>query len=218
MTTPTDGQLSRAGITLPTTRWQEIDQQAEEDHALRGWTTTAATVAELLRCGATSTDQLLAAAPSEFVMGGVQRSSGSTTLTLSCGTVLDRRSDDMYVWHHIFGAVGILWRPWQNHGNGVWSVSADGAVRQIRRTRTSVEGWDCQRRRYWGTYAVQMPDRSLMQVAVMVLEAFKEPRPDRHTVHFKNGNRFDCRLENLEWQAPTHAVRVKPPGYWSKIV
>jgi hypothetical protein len=40
-------------------------------------------------------------------------------------------------------------------------------------------------------------------VAEVVLEAFGGPRPPGHVVRFKDGNRLNCELSNLEWvEAP----------------
>lgn len=36
-------------------------------------------------------------------------------------------------------------------------------------------------------------------VAELVLEAFVGPRPAGHVVHFKDGDRLNCDLSNLEW-------------------
>ncbi len=43
-------------------------------------------------------------------------------------------------------------------------------------------------------------------VAELVLEAFSGPRPAGHVVQFKDGNRLNCQLENLEW-APSPTTR-----------
>ena len=37
------------------------------------------------------------------------------------------------------------------------------------------------------------------RVAELVLEAFGGPRPPGHVVRFKDGNRLNCALSNLEW-------------------
>jgi HNH endonuclease len=42
--------------------------------------------------------------------------------------------------------------------------------------------------------------------AELVLEAFVGPRPPNHVVRFKDGNRLNCDLANLEW-APAPATR-----------
>jgi hypothetical protein len=40
-------------------------------------------------------------------------------------------------------------------------------------------------------------------VAELILEAFAGPRPPGHVVRFKDGNRLNCELNNLEWaEAP----------------
>jgi hypothetical protein len=36
-------------------------------------------------------------------------------------------------------------------------------------------------------------------VAELVLESFAGPRPPGHVVRFKDGNRLNCDLKNLEW-------------------
>ena len=38
-------------------------------------------------------------------------------------------------------------------------------------------------------------------VAELILEAFAGPRPPGHVVCFKDGNRLNCELTNLEWVA-----------------
>ncbi|MBV8129463.1 MAG: HNH endonuclease [Planctomycetaceae bacterium] len=38
-------------------------------------------------------------------------------------------------------------------------------------------------------------------LAELMLEAFVGPRPSGHVVHFKDGNRLNCQLTNLEWVA-----------------
>ena len=38
-------------------------------------------------------------------------------------------------------------------------------------------------------------------VAEVVLETFVGPRPVGHVVRFKDGNRLNCELDNLEWAA-----------------
>ena len=43
-------------------------------------------------------------------------------------------------------------------------------------------------------------------IAELVLEAFRGPCPPGHTLRFKDGNRLNCALANLEW-APTPAIR-----------
>jgi hypothetical protein len=43
-------------------------------------------------------------------------------------------------------------------------------------------------------------------VAELVLESFVGPRPSGHVLQFKDGNRLNCELKNLEW-APVPAVR-----------
>ena len=43
-------------------------------------------------------------------------------------------------------------------------------------------------------------------VAELVLESFVGPRPSGHILQFKDGNRLNCDLRNLEWAAPL-AVR-----------
>jgi hypothetical protein len=43
-------------------------------------------------------------------------------------------------------------------------------------------------------------------IAELVLEAFVGPRPADHVVRFKDGNRLNCDLANLEW-APAPATR-----------
>jgi hypothetical protein len=43
-------------------------------------------------------------------------------------------------------------------------------------------------------------------VAELVLESFVGPRPAGHVLRFKDGNRLNCELKNLEW-ALTTAVR-----------
>jgi hypothetical protein len=40
-------------------------------------------------------------------------------------------------------------------------------------------------------------------VAELVLEAFRGPRPPGHIVRFKDGNRLNCELSNLEWALAT---------------
>jgi HNH endonuclease len=37
--------------------------------------------------------------------------------------------------------------------------------------------------------------------AELILEAFIGPRPPGHVVRFKDGNRLNCKLTNLEWVA-----------------
>jgi hypothetical protein len=50
-------------------------------------------------------------------------------------------------------------------------------------------------------------------VAELVLEAFVGPRPPGHVIRFKDGNRLNCDVANLEWVAapPTRdeAARAK---------
>jgi hypothetical protein len=42
-------------------------------------------------------------------------------------------------------------------------------------------------------------------VAELILEAFVGPRPPGHVVRFKDGNRLNCELSNLEWvEAPAN--------------
>jgi hypothetical protein len=41
-------------------------------------------------------------------------------------------------------------------------------------------------------------------LAELVLESFLGPRPPGHVVRFKDGNRLNCALDNLEW-APAEA-------------
>jgi hypothetical protein len=36
--------------------------------------------------------------------------------------------------------------------------------------------------------------------ARLVLEAFGFPKKKRHVIHFKDGNKANCRIENLEWR------------------
>jgi HNH endonuclease len=43
-------------------------------------------------------------------------------------------------------------------------------------------------------------------VAELILEAFAGPRPPDHVLRFKDGNRLNCELANLEW-APAPASR-----------
>jgi hypothetical protein len=43
-------------------------------------------------------------------------------------------------------------------------------------------------------------------VAELVLESFVGPRPSGHILRFRDGNRLNCELKNLEW-APETAVR-----------
>jgi hypothetical protein len=43
-------------------------------------------------------------------------------------------------------------------------------------------------------------------IAELVLEAFRGPCPPGHTLKFKDGNRLNCELTNLEW-APVPAIR-----------
>ena len=43
-------------------------------------------------------------------------------------------------------------------------------------------------------------------VAELVLESFVGPRPSGHILQFKDGNRQNCELKNLEW-VPAPAVR-----------
>jgi hypothetical protein len=43
-------------------------------------------------------------------------------------------------------------------------------------------------------------------VAELVLESFVGPRPPGHVLRFKDGNRLNCELSNLEW-APLPAAR-----------
>jgi len=40
-------------------------------------------------------------------------------------------------------------------------------------------------------------------LAEVVLEAFVGPRPPGHVVRFKDGNRLNCELDNLEWMLPS---------------
>jgi hypothetical protein len=40
-------------------------------------------------------------------------------------------------------------------------------------------------------------------VAELILEAFVGPRPAGHVVRFKDGNRLNCDLANLEWAVAT---------------
>jgi hypothetical protein len=42
-------------------------------------------------------------------------------------------------------------------------------------------------------------------VAEIVLETFVGPRPAGHVIHFKDGNRLNCELSNLEWVAAAAA-------------
>jgi hypothetical protein len=42
-------------------------------------------------------------------------------------------------------------------------------------------------------------------IAELVLEAFIGPRPPGHVVRFKDGNRLNCELANLEWAPGTGA-------------
>jgi hypothetical protein len=44
------------------------------------------------------------------------------------------------------------------------------------------------------------------QLAEVVLEAFVGPRPPGHVIRFKDGDRLNCKLANLEW-APAPTVR-----------
>jgi hypothetical protein len=39
-------------------------------------------------------------------------------------------------------------------------------------------------------------------VAELVLEAFVGPRPPSHVIRFKDGDRLNCDLANLEWAPP----------------
>jgi HNH endonuclease len=42
-------------------------------------------------------------------------------------------------------------------------------------------------------------------IAELILEAVAGPRPEGHVVRFKDGNRLNCELRNLEWApAPAH--------------
>ncbi len=43
-------------------------------------------------------------------------------------------------------------------------------------------------------------------IAELVLEAFRGPCPAGHTLKFKDGNRLNCELANLEW-APASPTR-----------
>ncbi len=43
-------------------------------------------------------------------------------------------------------------------------------------------------------------------IAELVLEAFRGPCPPGHRLYFKDGNRLNCTLANLEW-APTPSAR-----------
>ena len=43
-------------------------------------------------------------------------------------------------------------------------------------------------------------------IAELVLEAFRGPCPPGHTLRFKDGNRLNCELPNLEW-SPAPSTR-----------
>jgi hypothetical protein len=46
--------------------------------------------------------------------------------------------------------------------------------------------------------------RQTLLVSELILETFVGPRPPGHVVRFKDGDRLNCRLDNLEWVvAPT---------------
>lgn len=45
-------------------------------------------------------------------------------------------------------------------------------------------------------------------VAELVLESFVGPRPSEHVLRFKDGNRLNCELKNLEW-VPVPATTVR---------
>jgi hypothetical protein len=47
-------------------------------------------------------------------------------------------------------------------------------------------------------------------VAELVLEALEGPRPPGHVVRFKDGDRLNCRLDNLEWAAPEDVQNDNP--------
>ena len=51
-----------------------------------------------------------------------------------------------------------------------------------------------------------LPQTRLM--AELVLEAFRGPCPPGHTLKFKDGNRLNCELANLEWAAAP-AIRAE---------
>ena len=50
-------------------------------------------------------------------------------------------------------------------------------------------------------------------IAELVLEAFRGPCPPEHMLRFKDGNRLNCELANLEWAPVTpardHAATAK---------
>jgi hypothetical protein len=41
---------------------------------------------------------------------------------------------------------------------------------------------------------------ALIPCAITILTAFKGPRPGGQVIHYKDGNRENCRLSNLEWK------------------
>jgi hypothetical protein len=43
-------------------------------------------------------------------------------------------------------------------------------------------------------------------VAHLVLQAFEGPRPEGAIVHYRNGDKSDARLDNLEWKARSEAL------------
>ena len=48
-------------------------------------------------------------------------------------------------------------------------------------------------------------------IAELVLEAFRGPCPPGHTLRFKDGNRLNCELANLEW-APLRSLATRLRG------
>ncbi len=86
---------------------------------------------------------------------------------------------------------GERWRPMPGHP--AYQVSDFG---RVKNPEGRFIGRPNHSKGYW---RVSIEDHAILQVHLLVLEAFVEPRPPGGRARFRDGDPSNCRFDNLRW-------------------
>lgn len=109
------------------------------------------------------------------------------------------------------------WRPVVGY-EGLYEVSSIGRVKSLPRTRWTGTGWRTTRERiltpkndtYPSVSLSRLGDPRTIRIHVLLLEAFVGPRPVGAQACHGDGDKWNCRLDNLRWDSTSanHQDRV----------
>lgn len=104
-----------------------------------------------------------------------------------------------------------LWQPID--GFLEYEVSTEGRVRRNGRIKALITFQGAGNRRPWARVVLSVEgERHYRAVHVLVANAFLGERPKGQTVHFRNNDTTDCRVDNLYYATSNHDNVFKPPS------